>query len=116
MLVQLICRSDKSQETKEVFEESFEYDSVNNPSTNVILVPDLESYDETKGQLLLSNMEAEVICIPPPSEYKPPVGKVPYAIVHPDYIAHCDPTEAVNTLGTLVYYFKPKVEKKVVYD
>ena len=116
MLVQLICRSDKSPETKEALEEPFEYDTVNNLSTGVILVPDLESYNETKGQLFLDNMEAEVVCIPPPSEYKPPVGKVPYAIIHPDYVARCDPTEAVTTMGTLTYYFRPKTEKKVIYD
>jgi len=37
MLVQLVCRSDKSPETKEALEEPFEYDTVNNLSTGVIL-------------------------------------------------------------------------------
>lgn len=110
MLVQLICRSDKSPETKEVLEEPFEFDTAKDLGRTVILVPDLESYDFVRGQLFLNNMEAEVILIPPPAEYKPLAGKVPYAYVHDDYTAHCDPIE----LGKLVdgyhlgYYFKKK--------
>lgn len=118
MLVQLICRSDKSQETKEVLEEPFEFNTLKDLGRNVILVPTLESYNETRGQLFLDNVEAEVVCIPPPSEYKPPVGKVPYAIVHPDYAAQCDPVEKADNLSMvrLTYCFKPRVDKKVIYD
>ena len=111
MLVQLICRSDKSQETKEVLEEPFEFDTLKDLGRNVILVPTLESYSETRGQLFLDNVEAEVVCILPPSQYQPPVGSVPYALVTDDYVAKCDPLPNVgkytDTLN-LTYYFEKK--------
>lgn len=74
----------------------------------VILVPDIESYHEVRGHLTLMNMEGEVVCLPPPSEYKPAVGIVPYALVHPGYTAKCDPIgePEPGKLQHLCYYFE----------
>lgn len=116
MKVQLVCRSDKDPETITQLEEPFEltYDDYN--VSRLILVPDLESYDYVRGQLFLDNIVMEVVCIPPPAVYAPPVGKVPYAFVQDKYSAHCDATYPDTHLGNLTYYFVPKTEKQVIYD
>ena len=100
MLVQLICRSDRPT-LKESFEVPFTFGEAEEfiPPA-IILVPDLDSYNYVRGQLVIEGLEAEVICIPPPSEYKPPVGKVPYAFVTESHTPHCDPWG-----NGLVYYF-----------
>jgi len=92
MLVQLVCNPNK-------------IDLTDLPSTTpiTILVPDLESYHNAREQLFLSNREAEVVCIPPPSQYKPNMGKVPYAYIHSDYVANCEGNEP-----ELKYYFTKK--------
>ena len=112
MLVQLVCRSDKHPDLANTIIEPFEYLGSDFDKARVILVPDIESYHETRGQLTLMNMEGEVVCLPPPSEYKPPVGTVPYALVHPGYTAKCDPIGKVepDSLAHLCYYFEKKDE------
>lgn len=114
MKVQLICRSDKDPADIEILEEPFDLETVEGLSKPVVLVPNLEYYDYVSGQLFIENIDAEVICIPPPSEYKPPVGKVPYALVTDDYVARCDLLYPDDI--HLNYYFRPVVEQKVIYD
>ena len=111
MLVQLVCRSDKHPELPDTILEPFEYAGTAFGLNRVILVPDIESYHETRGSLTLMGMEGEVVCLPPPSEYKPPVGSVPYALIHPDYVAKCDPLPNVGKYtdtSNLRYYFEKK--------
>lgn len=110
MKVQLVCRSDKEQKLKEALEVPFEYDDF---GRNVILVPDLESYNQVKGELFILNLEAEVICLLPPATYTPHVSNVPYVLVHKDFTVHADPLEDGMQLK---YYFKPLVDKELIYD
>lgn len=106
MQVQLICRSDKDPEVKAQLEIPFDFFSHELHLSQVILVPSLEHYHEVQGQLLINGVTARVVCIPPPSQYKPPVGSVPYALVTDDYVAKAD--LLVNTPPRLTYYFEKK--------
>lgn len=116
MIVQIVCRSDKDSTLKQTVEEPFEYTGNEHREVgHVILVPTLDAYHEVQGELLLLNMRAEVICLLPPSTYKVPVGKIPYALVHPDFTAYCEPGES-ETSYLSTYYFKPKVEKQIIYE
>ena len=110
MLVQLVCRSDKHPDLTNTVIEPFEWDGSSLGIPIPILVPDIESYHEVRGHLTLVGMAGEVICLPPPSEYKPNVGTVPYALVHPGYTAKCDPIGEPdsNKLQHLCYYFEKK--------
>ena len=111
MQVQLICRSDKDSDVANALEKPFDFFSHELHLSQVILVPTLEHYHEVQGQLLINGVTAKVVCILPPSQYQPPVGSVPYALVTDDYIAKCDPLPNVgkytDTLN-LTYYFEKK--------
>lgn len=111
MQVQIVCRSDKHPTLQNAILLPFEYEGSEFDKDRVILVPDIESYHEVRGSLTLQNMEGKVVCLPPPSEYKPPVGSVPYALIHPDYVAKCDPLPNVGKYtdtSNLTYYFEKK--------
>lgn len=106
MLVQLVCRSDKDPAIAHTVSTPFQYLGDGMDVGRAILVPDIQSYHEIRGHLTLMNMEGEVVCLPPPSEYKPNVGTVPYALVHPGYIAKCDPIGEPEKAQHLCYYFE----------
>lgn len=110
MQVQIVCRSDKHPTLQNTILLPFEYEGSELDKDRVILVPDIESYHEVRGSLTLQNMEGKVVCLPPPSEYKPPVGSVPYALIHPDYVAKCDPISETKPgeIANLTYYFEKK--------
>lgn len=110
MQVQIVCRSDKHPTLQNAILLPFEYEGSEFDKDRVILVPDIESYHEVRGSLTLQNMEGKVVCLPPPSEYKPPVGLVPYALIHPDYVAKCDPIGETKPgeIANLTYYFEKK--------
>lgn len=106
MQVQLICRSDKESELIDALQQPFNFFSQEHRLNQVILVPSLEHYHEVQGQLLINGVTAKVVCIIPPSQYKPPVGSVPYALVTDDYVVKADP---MNTDSSrLTYYFEKK--------
>lgn len=106
MQVQLVCRSDKDPETIEFLSKAFDFFDSDLHLSQVILVPTLEHYHEVQGQLLFHGVTAKVVCILPPSQYQPPVGQVPYALVTDDYIAKADPMDTVAS--RLTYYFEKK--------
>lgn len=106
MQVQLICRSDKDPEEKAQLEIPFDFFSHELHLSQVILVPSLEHYHEVQGQLLINGVTAKVVCILPPSQYQPPVGSVPYALVTDDHVAKADPMDTVAP--RLTYYFEKK--------
>lgn len=106
MQVQLICRSDKDPEEKAQLETPFNFFSHKLHLSQVILVPSLEHYHEVQGQLLINGVTAKVVCILPPSQYQPPVGSVPCALVTDDYVAKADPMDTVTP--RLTYYFEKK--------
>lgn len=110
MQVQIVCRSDKHPTLQNTSLLPFEYEGNEFDKDRVILVPDIESYHEVRGSLTLQNMEGKVVCLPPPSEYKPPVGSFPYALIHPDYVAKCDPISETKSgeIANLTYYFEKK--------
>lgn len=111
MQVQLICRSDKDSQVIESLEKPFDFFSDEQGAGRVILVPSLEHYHEVQGQLLINGVTAKVVCILPPSQYQPPVGSVPYALVTDDYVAKCDPLPNVGNYtdtSNLTYYFEKK--------
>lgn len=116
MLVQLVCRSDKEAVYKEISEEPMELGealAIPRTTTLVILVPTLEHYHQVQGELFFTGYKAEVICLLPPSEYCPPMGKVPVALVTDSHKPVCDPTVADSSMGRLTYYFikKDKIDE-----
>lgn len=111
MQVQLICRSDKGPKQKAQLETPFDLFGHELHLSQVILVPSLEHYHEVLGQLLINGVTAKVICIIPPSQYQPPVGQVPYALVTDEYVAKCNPLPNVGKYidtSRLNYYFEKK--------
>lgn len=106
MLVQLVCRSDISTEFKlkseEPFEIAWEFDQ------EVILVPTLEHYHQVQGELIFTGAKAKVICLLSPSEYRPPVGSIPCALVTDTHTPVCDPWG-----NGLTYYF---IKKDTIHE
>ncbi len=103
MLVQLVLRSDADQINKDLIEEPFEYGQSDERDNQVILVPSVEHYHQVQGELLFSGNKAKVICLPIPSDYRPPVGKIPYVLVTDTHTPVCDPWG-----NGLSYYFIKK--------
>lgn len=104
MMYQLAYRSNLSQDLKEVIELPFEILEENEVGKRVILVPTLEDYHTVQGDLFLKGFRNyQVICLINPTDYKPPVGRVPYFLVTDGYTAHCDPWG-----NGCVYYFVKK--------
>lgn len=106
MQVQLICRSDKGSDVVNAVENPFDFFSEEQREGQVILVPSLEHYHQVQGQLLFHGVMAKVVCIIPPTLYKPTVGQVPFALVTDDYVAKCDPLYPDDL--RLNYYFEKK--------
>ena len=107
MMYQRVSRSDNHPDMKKVIEYSFEIIDEYEDSPlgkKVILVPTLEDYHAVQGDLLIKGFRNyQVICLINPTDYKPPVGSVPYFLVTDDYTAHCDPWG-----NGCVYYFVKK--------
>lgn len=105
MLVQLVCRSDKDKVIQDELNKPFHFSNDKNWNF-FILVPTLEYYHQVQGQLIIEGLKAEVICLINPSTYRPPVGRIPYALVTPDFTPVCDPTGEGSLLE---YCFIPKI-------
>ncbi len=114
MKVHHITNSLASEKIKATIEQEMEYTPEKNVNYKVILVPDMESYNFAQGELLLKGLQAEVVCICPPSTYlyTNDMGYPPLALVNDKYNVYYDLSVEEDSQDSAGYQYTYAFERK----